>query len=82
MTGDSPTANAFLGESPADNQVTTIQPQVGQSSQFMNGLGAVSATARLASFAKRDNLLVAIAAAIAMDYFGILSHISALGGVC
>lgn len=61
---------------------TTTEPEVVMSAQFLNGIGAVTATSRLATFARRENLLLAIAAAIAMDYFAVLSHVSALGGVC
>lgn len=58
------------------------QPEVVMSAKFLNGLGAVTATSRIANFARRENILIAIAAAIAMDYFAVLSHLSALGSVC
>ncbi len=81
MNGDSVCA-ACEQPLPHSNQEEDIQPEVVMSAKFLNGIGAVTATSRLATFARRENLLIAIAAAIAMDYFAVLSHISALGGVC
>jgi hypothetical protein len=62
----------------------TIQPGVVESTTalFQNGLGAITATSRLATIARRENILVAVAVAIAFDYFSILSHAASLAPVC
>lgn len=62
----------------------TIQPKVVESASqmFANGLGALGATTRLATIARRENILVAVAVAIAFDYFSILSHMQSLSAVC
>lgn len=62
----------------------TIQPGVVESATavFQNGLGAITATSRLATIARRENILVAVAVAIAFDYFSILSHAASLAPVC
>lgn len=82
MTGDVVCAACEQPIPHSDQDDDITQPEVVLSTQFMNGLGAVTATSRLATFARRENLLIAIAAAIAMDYFAVLSHIGSLAPVC
>jgi hypothetical protein len=61
-----------------------IQPKVVETAtqMFANGIGALGATSRLATIARRENILVAVAVAIAFDYFSILSHMQSLSAVC
>jgi hypothetical protein len=67
-----------------DSGEGTIQPKVVETAtqMFANGIGALGATSRLATIARRENILVAVAVAIAFDYFSILSHAQSLAAVC
>lgn len=69
---------------PDSSERETNQPAVVDSitTTFANGMGAITATGRLASIARRENILVAVAIAIAFDYFSVLSHAASLAPVC
>jgi hypothetical protein len=49
---------------------------------FANGIGALTATSRLASLARKDNIFLLIAAMIAMDYFELISRVQSVVPVC
>ena len=69
---------------PDSSEGDTLQPGVVESTTqlFQNGFGALTATSRLASIARRENVLLAVAIAIAFDYFSVLSHAASLAPVC
>ena len=66
-------AGLLSGSLPSPNQTLA---------SFANGIGAMSATTRLASLARRDNIFLLIAAMIAMDYFELISRVQSVVPVC
>lgn len=68
-------------DEPTTTDSTTLSSVV-SNPFFSNGLGAITATSRLATVASQKNVALMIAIAIGLDYFSVLSHLGALAPVC
>ena len=82
MTSDHCSNCGHPTESETPEDTTTAGYLVNPLEQFSNGLGAITATSRLATVASQKNVALMIAIAIGLDYFSILSHLASLSPVC